>query len=162
MVKTIYTVTSPSGQKQDFETIENDPKVYFAGSNRVAAQSLSEFEVKIETAKAKGGTVVKHANQPNQRRPGKRLSMEIIMSYTQSAYYLINGDAVTADQIRAAFDAGKARLIHGRGEGRTTTGLMLNGEDIDTRGQCYSMWDEAWTTTPETLQSALQAAYAYR
>ena len=84
------------------------------------------------------------------------------MSNTQSAYYLINGDAVTADQIRAAFDAGKARLIHGRGEGRTTTGLMLNGEDIDTRGQCYSMWDEVWTTTPATLQSALQAAYAYR
>lgn len=60
MTKTIYTVTSPNGQSQKFETIENDPKVYFAVSNRVAAQSVAEFEAKLETAKAKGGTVVKH------------------------------------------------------------------------------------------------------
>lgn len=61
MTKTIYTVTSPSGAKVDFEMIENDAKVYFANSNRVAAQTAAEFEAKLEAAKQAGGSYVKHA-----------------------------------------------------------------------------------------------------
>lgn len=73
-------------------------------------------------------------------------------------YYLNDGTEVTADQIKDAFEQGKARLIHGRGNNKTTTGLMLDGADFDTRGQCYSMWEEAWTKKPESLQESLSAA----
>ena len=73
-------------------------------------------------------------------------------------YYLLNGEAVSAGQIKAAFEAGKAVLVHGRTEGGTSTGLALDGQHFDTRDECYSVWDEAWTRQPETLAQALRAA----
>lgn len=76
-------------------------------------------------------------------------------------YVLIDGTEVSADQIKAAFAEGKAVLVHGRGEMHSTTGLMLDGQHFDTRGQCYSMWDETWTRQPESIADALKAAYAY-
>jgi hypothetical protein len=76
-------------------------------------------------------------------------------------YVLNDGTVVSADQIKAAFADGKAVLVHGRGEMHSTTGLMLDGQHFDTRGECYSMWDEAWTRRPETISQALKAAHAY-
>jgi len=74
-------------------------------------------------------------------------------------YILNNGDTVTAHDIRAAFFAGRAVLVHGRAENRNTAGLMLDGKHRDTRGDCYSMWEETWTTAPASLHDAMQAAY---
>lgn len=59
-VKTIYTLTSPSGQSRDFEMVEGDPCVYFKDTNRVAAPSLGAFEAKLVQAVATGGTYIKH------------------------------------------------------------------------------------------------------
>jgi hypothetical protein len=75
-------------------------------------------------------------------------------------YYLQNGDEVTADQIKAAFSEGKAVLVHGHLNGIISTSLMLDGEHFDARGECHSVWEEAWTRTPKNVQQALQAAYA--
>lgn len=73
-------------------------------------------------------------------------------------YYLQDGTEVTADQIKAAFSAGQAVLVHGRRDNGTSTALMLDGQHRDTRGQCHSMWDEVWTRTPQTAHLALAAA----
>ncbi len=78
-------------------------------------------------------------------------------------YYTTQGDVVTSDQIKAAVAAGTARILYSRMDNNTqnrSTGhsLSLDGKDIDTRGQCHSVWDEQWTAIP-TLQQALQAAY---
>lgn len=74
-------------------------------------------------------------------------------------YILQDGQEVTAAQIKAAFAANMAVLVHSNGDGHSVTGLMLDGVRRDTRGQCYSIWDEVWTSTPATVQEALNAAH---
>ncbi|WP_025918224.1 hypothetical protein [Herminiimonas sp. CN] len=77
-------------------------------------------------------------------------------------YLLNDGTEVQKDQIIEAVAAGKARIVYGRGEGKTTEALMLDGVDIDTRGQCHSMWEEVWTAVPKSENAALKiAAYHY-
>ena len=73
-------------------------------------------------------------------------------------YILRDGTEVTSTQIKAAFDAGTAVLVHGRGDNKTTTSLMLDGRHYDTRGECHSVWDEAWTRKPESVQQAMMVA----
>ena len=73
-------------------------------------------------------------------------------------YVLHNGNETTRDQIIGAFERGQAVLIQTRGNNHTKTGLMLDGQHRDTRGECYSMWEETWTATPDTAQQALNAA----
>lgn len=73
-------------------------------------------------------------------------------------YYLIDGTEVSAAQIKAAFLAGNAVLVHSHCDGATATGLALDGQDIDTRDECHSMWDECWTRSPRTIGEALRAA----
>ena len=68
-----------------------------------------------------------------------------------------DGSEITLDEIKAAVRDGTARLIHSHGDGRTLTSLKLVCEDIDTRGECYSVWDERWTTVP-TLNEAVDDA----
>lgn len=75
-------------------------------------------------------------------------------------YYLQDGTITSAEEIKAAFAVGRAVLVHGRAEDGMSTALTLDGQHFDTRDHCYSMWDEAWTTRPKTVQTALQAAYA--
>lgn len=75
-------------------------------------------------------------------------------------YYLQDGTEVTADQIREAFAEGKAVLVYTNGENHTSLGLMLDGNHRDTRGQCFSVWDEVWTAEPKTAREAFNAAYA--
>lgn len=77
-------------------------------------------------------------------------------------YILTNGTEVTAAQVKAAFEAGQAVIVHGRGNGGSTTGLALDGQHLDTRGQCHSMWEETWTRSPANAHEALQAAYYNR
>lgn len=74
-------------------------------------------------------------------------------------HILYNGDSTTVAAVKAAFEAGQCVLVHGRADNHTSTGLMLDGRHFDTRGQCYSMWDEAWTTAPADLRAALFAAH---
>jgi hypothetical protein len=76
-------------------------------------------------------------------------------------YFLANGDEVTADQIRQAFDDGKAVLVHSNGDNRTHTTLSLDGEHRDTRGECHSVWDEVWTQEPKNVQQCLALARGY-
>ena len=73
-------------------------------------------------------------------------------------YLLKDGTEVTTKQISEAFKLGKAVLCHVYGDGKTLTSLMLDGEHYDTRGQCFSMWDEAWTTEPRHIFQCYLAA----
>ena len=73
-------------------------------------------------------------------------------------YILQDGKETTKDAITAAYKAGKAVLVWSHRDGHNSCGLMLDGIERDTRGECYSMWDEVWTTGPKTLQEALDAA----
>jgi hypothetical protein len=75
-------------------------------------------------------------------------------------YLSFDGDPLSADAIRQAYAQGMARIVHGRGDSRTTSALLLDGRDWDTRDQCVSAWDESWTRNPTTLREAMQAAYA--
>lgn len=72
-------------------------------------------------------------------------------------YYLIDGTEVSASQIKAAFEAGEAAIVYGRGENCTTTSLALDWQHRDTRGECHSVWDEVWTARPQSLKQALDA-----
>lgn len=71
---------------------------------------------------------------------------------------LNDGSRVTTEQIQQAIDAGMARIVHNRGDGSTTSALILNGCDIDTRGECASVWEEVWTRVPNDLAEALRAS----
>jgi hypothetical protein len=75
-------------------------------------------------------------------------------------YFTADGTQVTREIIEAAFNSGKAVLVNSNGNGRTLTTLALDGQHRDTRGQCYSVWDEVWTDTPKTLRACLDAARA--
>lgn len=72
-------------------------------------------------------------------------------------YYVTDGAEVTEEQVRVAFEAGKAVIVYGRGENCTTTSLALDGQHRDTRGKCHSVWDEVWTEQPQSLNQALYA-----
>lgn len=74
-------------------------------------------------------------------------------------YILHDGSEATRDQIAAAFETGKAVIIHARADHRTVSSLSLDGQQWDTRGQCASMWDESWTETPGSLKQALFVAH---
>ena len=61
--------------------------------------------------------------------------------------YVLNDG--TEDQIKTAFTSSLAVIVHGwRGDGL----------QVDSRGECYSAWEETWTVAPKTLRQALDAA----
>lgn len=73
-------------------------------------------------------------------------------------YILQNGDEATKEQIQAAFSAGHAVIVHNHGDNHTKSGLMIDGKHMDTRGECYSVWDEVWTSRPQSIQECYQVA----
>jgi hypothetical protein len=78
-------------------------------------------------------------------------------------YLTQDGEIVTREQIQQAFEAGNARLVHGysdasQGGSSVSTSLRLDGKDFDTREDCYSVWEAAWTSEPETLRECLEGA----
>lgn len=75
------------------------------------------------------------------------------------SYVLNDGTETSALTIRVAFEAGKAVLVYSWENGYTKKGLMLDGIERDTRGACYSVWEEVWTSKPKTFKEALDAAY---
>lgn len=77
-------------------------------------------------------------------------------------YTLIDGTPVTVLQILDAFENGQAVLVHGRGNWCITTALQINGQHHDTRGECYSSYEESWTDMPESLRECLDAASVRR
>jgi len=76
-----------------------------------------------------------------------------------SKYQLFDGHEVSKRAIVQAFRAGRARLVCSRSiHGRVPVKLRIDGQDIDTRGRCYSVLDEVWTIRPQSLQECLVAA----
>lgn len=74
-------------------------------------------------------------------------------------YVLNDGTEVSKGQIKAAFNAGQAVIVHGwRGDGQISASLRIDGLQVDSRGECYSAWEETWTLAPKTLRQALDAA----
>lgn len=73
-------------------------------------------------------------------------------------YVLRDGTYASKEEIKVAFEEGRAVLIHGWRFGCTTTDLMLDGRHFDTRGKCAAMYEEAWTAKPCILREALNAA----
>jgi hypothetical protein len=74
-------------------------------------------------------------------------------------YLTTDGTQHTLRDIRDAHQAGKALLIHSHAPaGGIRTSLHI-GDHIDTRNVCYSVWDQVWTTAPESLKQILKAAY---
>lgn len=73
-------------------------------------------------------------------------------------YVLRDATEVTIDQIREAFTSGQAVLVHNHADNHTATSLMLDGQECDTRGECYSMWEELWTTLPKSINQCCSAA----
>ena len=70
-------------------------------------------------------------------------------------YVLNDGTEVSRGQIKAAFTSGQAVIVHGwRGDGQISTGLRIDGLQVDSRGECYSAWEETWTVAPKTLRQA--------
>ncbi len=70
-------------------------------------------------------------------------------------YMLWNGTEVTKTDITRAIADGKARIIHSyNADGKVVKSLALNGMDIDTRGLCYSIYDEVWTRKPNFFEEA--------
>lgn len=65
---------------------------------------------------------------------------------------------VSKEQIKEAFENGKAVLVHGRRENGSSTCLRLDGQHFDNRGECYSMWEEMWTTKPKSYMQCLALA----
>lgn len=75
-------------------------------------------------------------------------------------YKDIDGNPLSADSIRAAVAKGTARIVHQRAYSHTATnGLLIDGRDFDTRGQCAAMYEETWTRVPATVGEALKAAF---
>lgn len=73
-------------------------------------------------------------------------------------HYLKDGTEVSEAQVKQAFANGLAVLVHHNIDGGINTGLMLDGKHFDTRGECYSVWEESWTTLPKTAKEALESA----
>jgi hypothetical protein len=92
----------------------------------------------------------------NQSPPSSGL--QPIRSSKMKAYFTADGTQVTREMIESGFNAGKAVLVHSHGNAGTLTSLALDGQQRDTRDQCYSVWDEVWTTTPKTLRDCLDVA----
>ena len=72
-------------------------------------------------------------------------------------YYSATGDIISAAEIKDAVAKGSARIIYSRAYNQTNSSLCLVCDDFDTRGDCYQMLDEQWTSVP-TLDEALRVA----
>lgn len=84
---------------------------------------------------------------------------------TKMQYFTNDGVKVTRDEIKKAYEAGLVVLRWGHGNWKNTASLIIARDqedagfesDVDTRGDCWSMSDECWSTRPETLGEALKA-----
>ncbi len=80
--------------------------------------------------------------------------------------YLADGTEVDKDTIRQAVAQGRAVLRWSHRDGYNAASLLIldTVEDAnleasrDTRGQCYSMWDEQWSGYPSSVGVAVRAA----
>lgn len=73
-------------------------------------------------------------------------------------FVLHDGTPVAFEQIKYAYDHGRAILVHYRVANGLGVGLLLDGSHFDGRNCGLSIWDEQWTSTPSTLYVALEAA----
>lgn len=81
-------------------------------------------------------------------------------------YYDYEGNELSKDEIVKAVEEHRAVLCWSHGEWENVASLIIcdNEEDaetqanVDTVGDCYSMWDEVWSDYPESIDEALRAA----
>lgn len=81
-------------------------------------------------------------------------------------YYTTDGEQVSPDEIRQAVAEQRALAIwsHSNWENRAVLAIYATPDEastahnrLDTRGHCYSVWDETWPEWP-TPERALRAA----
>ena len=81
-------------------------------------------------------------------------------------YYTGDGNEVTQSQIEAAVKERRAVIRWSHGNGYNAASLIIcdipdEAEDEaerDTRGECWSMWDEIWSELASDFRSARKAA----
>jgi len=81
-------------------------------------------------------------------------------------YYDHRGEELTEEVIRKAVAAGLAVISRSHGDWRTMASLIIceDKEEAerqasrDTRGECYSMWEESWCDYPKNAREALDVA----
>lgn len=82
------------------------------------------------------------------------------------AYYTLDGDAVTREQIEQAVEQRRAVIVWQHGEWENIGSLLVcldvEAADIeadrDTRGECYRMDEEVWCHRPASASVACRAA----
>jgi len=81
-------------------------------------------------------------------------------------YYDQEGNELTKDEITVAVRERRAVLRWSHAQWRNVAALMIypTAEEAkiesekDTRGQCYSVWDEIWSRLADDADEALRAA----
>ena len=73
-------------------------------------------------------------------------------------FVLWDGTEVTSHEIRQAYVAGQAVIVHAYNRAPS---LMLNGREYDHRddGSCYQIAEKTWTSTPGSSDQCLTCAY---
>ncbi len=86
-------------------------------------------------------------------------------------YYTADGEQVRKAEIRNAVEGRRAVLVWSHGNWVNTGSLYIYQTSdeaeiaylkMETKGQCYSMWDETWTEYPTIAQALKAAAGALR
>lgn len=84
--------------------------------------------------------------------------VQVMEMEDMTVYKLHDGTVVSREQIIAAFERGRAVLVHYRIDWGIGVGLMLDGTHYDLRGRCDLLGDEQWTSYPTTAYEAIEAA----
>jgi len=82
-----------------------------------------------------------------------------------SSYHTLGGEEVTREEIEAAVRENRAIIHWSHGDWCNVGGLAIYVDedeadvyDQDTRGECWSMADECWTTRHPSVRDARRAA----
>lgn len=81
-------------------------------------------------------------------------------------YFSADGTEYTKSEIIAAYNDGRCAITTSRAEWHNVDALHVRPDaetaddiaDTDTRGACYSMWDETWGRSPQSAEECLKIA----
>ena len=87
-------------------------------------------------------------------------SYSIDCGKAEATYYDYLGNEVSYADIEDSYARGDATLIctHSLPAPGVNVGLSLDYQELDTRNQCESVWEEKWTSHSESLRECLDAA----